>query len=660
MTSLTKVFFGVCATALLILLALIVKKDGLLLLDGDFYRTLLPPSDPYPSNGRPGFQVDTPGCQIPDFDPFDITVRPLYAPSGRLGCSGPPPLVTANRTHLVVNMSVFYRYYGGKKPVCTYRKIWRKADGGSKSDDRYSLETSSHLIRGSVRVDDEFYYVECASETGKVLYRNYHPFVTPKKEVEARCEKNFQAWRAASEGVVRERLSVVIVGIDSVSRLNMLRHLPKTYTFLRQVVGAVELHGFNKVADNTFLNVVPLLTGQYVGECWNETLRTKPLDYLSLVWKDFSARGYRTLFGEDAPDISTFNYLKAGFQRQPTDYYLRPFTLATERSVMRRKSRSHCFLSEPETKITLDWLADFLETFQTKPTFSYLFNSRLTHDYLNYAGYADTPYLDFFKRIHSSGVMNHSIVAFFSDHGIRFGKIRDTYVGKLEERLPFFFLAFPPWFADRYPVQWRNLRLNERRLVTPFDIYATLREVLNFTGDVPREANVSERGISLFAQVPPERTCEDASILPHWCTCYVKRLVTDNDEHAYQAARHLVTVINDKLQERLDLCSELSLDRVVEARVSTISDQILRFKASHKEVIGRKVSFGQRTAGVSDYLLTVQVSPSGGVFEGTVRYFESGGKYRVMGDVSRINVYGNQSACVSEPSLRKFCYCTTT
>jgi hypothetical protein len=49
------------------------------------------------------------------------------------------------------------------------------------------------------------------------------------------------------------------------------------------------------------------------------------------------------------------------------------------------------------------------------------------------------------------------VIIFFSDHGIRFGKVRETFIGKLEERLPFMFLIFPNWFYDKYPNIKQNL-----------------------------------------------------------------------------------------------------------------------------------------------------------------------------------------------------------
>jgi len=46
-----------------------------------------------------------------------------------------------------------------------------------------------------------------------------------------------------------------------------------------------------------------------------------------------------------------------------------------------------------------------------------------------------------------------------------------------------------------------NLKLNERRLTTPFDIHATLTDILRFGGDERKPGKVTSRAISLFDEV---------------------------------------------------------------------------------------------------------------------------------------------------------------
>jgi len=58
-----------------------------------------------------------------------------------------------------------------------------------------------------------------------------------------------------------------------------------------------------------------------------------------------------------------------------------------------------------------------------------------------------------------------------------------------------------------------------------------------------------------------------------------------------------------------------------------------------------------------DYLrVAVEVSPSGAQLEAVVRKrFDQ--KPEVLGDVNRINKYGNQSSCVIDVDLKLYCLC---
>lgn len=61
----------------------------------------------------------------------------------------------------------------------------------------------------------------------------------------------------------------------------------------------------------------------------------------------------------------------------------------------------------------------------------------------------------------------------------RFATVRDTLQGKLEERLPFFSFVFPEWFKIKYSQEYQNFRENLQALTTPFDVHATLKDILS-------------------------------------------------------------------------------------------------------------------------------------------------------------------------------------
>lgn len=78
----------------------------------------------------------------------------------------------------------------------------------------------------------------------------------------------------------------------------------------------------------------------------------------------------------------------------------------------------------------------------------------------------------------------------------RFAEIRNTIQGKQEERLPFFAFVLPQWFQTKYGTEYKYFMENVNKLTTPFDIYTTLKYVLN-----PNIKQTGNRSLSLFAKV---------------------------------------------------------------------------------------------------------------------------------------------------------------
>jgi len=57
-------------------------------------------------------------------------------------------------------------------------------------------------------------------------------------------------------------LGVAVIGIDSISRLNFMRQMVKSYNFINKEMNGDVMQGFTKVGENTFPNVIPMLTGR--------------------------------------------------------------------------------------------------------------------------------------------------------------------------------------------------------------------------------------------------------------------------------------------------------------------------------------------------------------------------------------------------------------
>lgn len=165
------------------------------------------------------------------------------------------------------------------------------------------------------------------------IYENVHAILDPGKVADRSSGNATQSLLSISK-----KLSVLMLGIDSVSRLNFIRSAPTTERYLLET-GWIRLDGYNKMGDNTFPNMMAILTGQNQEQAYLICKPTLPhgLDHCPFLWRNFRDAGYATGYGEDETSLNTFNYLKMGFFRPPTDYYLRPYMLACEKLLKVRK-----------------------------------------------------------------------------------------------------------------------------------------------------------------------------------------------------------------------------------------------------------------------------------------------------------------------------------
>ncbi|XP_054717448.1 uncharacterized protein LOC129226843 [Uloborus diversus] len=451
------------------------------------------------------------------------------------------------------------------------------------------------------------------------------------------------------------KLNIILLAIDSVSKLNFLRHFPLTQKVLKKI-SPFELHGYTKVGDNTFPNMIPFLSGKSV--TGNIKIRNIYYDNLDIIWKRFATLNYTTYYAEDNPKTGTFNYLKKGFRVPPTDYYFRPMALALENSQLRRNR--FCFNSQLDVDIMYDYLRNFVQTMNNRAFFAFNFISTMSHDELNTVGFSDYPTSKLLHSLWKAGTFNKTVLIFFSDHGIRFGKIRETYIGKFEERMPFIYIHLPDSFLSKNPHVATNLRVNQERLTTPFDIHATLLHMWTVlktrSNTVGTDPFKTKNGVSLLSEISENRTCEDAHILPHWCVCQTFHPVSNDGEEAVNCALSVVEEMNAKLSKYKTECAELKLQNILSVILRLPNERVLRFIGDHYNKGKPYVEYGEKINTVDDYVVTLSTYPSGGIFEGTVRNSEKG-VYNVLG-ISRINAYGNQSVCIDDQELQIFCYCT--
>lgn len=249
--------------------------------------------------------------------------------------------------------------------------------------------------------------------------------------------------------------------------------------------------------------------------------------------------------------------------------------------------------------------------------------------------------------------------------------------------MPFFSFTFPEWFKRSHATEYARFQANLPRLTTPFDIHATLDHLLalqNPTYNRSRDARSSANGnapshhqkkleptkrsrsISLFQSIPVDRSCADAYIEPHWCSCLNWRPINTSAESVVRAARAVVGTINNITKANSAQCARLQVLSIKWATKLVAHDYLLRFKSA-KDVDGFLADFSSNkpAATIEMYQVNIVVLPGRSVFEASVSHDLRENVFRVKTtEISRVNKYGDQAKCIMDsfPELRKYCYCS--
>ncbi|KAK3597998.1 hypothetical protein CHS0354_042351 [Potamilus streckersoni] len=554
------------------------------------------------------YYVNQQPCRIPDLNPWDPSIS-NYIKQTESKCPELPPLMTVDHKGYLDFNQTSARHYGIKTKdlQCKYAVVQRNEDND------VIFEPEKEILLPFF-IPGRFYRVQCKNKTGIIVYDFVH----------MNAEYLESSYGNIDTPEDNETYSFFFVGIDSASHSHVLRNLPLTYKYLTNDLHMYDFKGYMKVGMNSFPNLCPLLTGKSETE-FPFYLNLMKMDSLPLLWKEKEFRSHMTLFVEDRPEIALFNYIKRGFVDQPTLYYFRPMSLAMAKFTPVIVSplpevTSECYGNLHQYDIVLEFYRRFLEKFRNKLRFAFFWNNQMSHESYTSLWQGDRPLLDFFHFLKYRGHLNNSILIVLSDHGYRLGGLSTTYVGRLENNLPFLSVYVPESLKRRFPWIHTNLMENSNRLVTVYDIHKTVSDISKKQFEYKTDGLVySQRTArNLFHPIPKERTCVDAGVADNFCTCQESIKINPSHFKTALLGNYIVENINKLLEKFLISCHELKLSRVVDARVIyrsqekelSVWEKFRHFLSPpEKDYTGR-------------YTLTVETVPSFGLFEGVVVYEE--------------------------------------
>ncbi|XP_028412226.1 uncharacterized protein LOC114535046 isoform X2 [Dendronephthya gigantea] len=566
---------------------------------------------------------DSVSCRIPELDPFHPSIMQYIKETGKPYCPG----------------TTYGSLWDGKLKFidpnilsASYRPVLRNGDFSHKLGPAVEITSETYIPDDMIEVTFRF-------KNGQTKTDFFLQVATKSRNVETDSAKK--------PGMP---LSILVLGIDSLSYGNTHRKLPEVVKFITENNGLF-FTGHTVNGDGTTPQLTAMLTGKHVEEQYEARTGksgAKPLDGWTWIFKQMKEYGYLTGITEDGIWDGPFQYRLMGFKDPPTDFYPRPFFLDIARRT--RYPTDRCINNRNVPSIHWEYVSTVFNSYPKKLKFFVSFNAGYSHHEINNVKKNQGALMGVLNDLKAKGHLENTLVIVMGDHGLRFGKVRTQVQGKLEERLPLFSIILPPWFESKYPNVMRNLKINRGRLTSWFDVYATFRHVLSYP-DLPTGIT---RGQSLFVEVPKNRTCKDAGTVEHWCPCLQWVTVDVNHPHIQKAGLAAIEYMNDLLSKdnsSANMCAQLSLKSINFAQLERPNEAVVKTHLSGAAVFKQSEEYFCR------YQLQFQTSPSEGLFEATVKYHKR--RFIVGTSISRINQYGDQPKCVAAklPHVRKFCLC---
>ncbi|CAI5447479.1 unnamed protein product [Caenorhabditis angaria] len=491
-----------------------------------------------------------------------------------------------------------------------------------------------------------------------------------------KCLKGFEKWKSVLWNVnkiAKEKpLNVYFLGFDSLSQMSFRRKLPNTVKFLEETMESVVLNGYNIVGDGTPQAFIPILTAQTEVELPLTRKRYSNANYVDdvypFIWKNFSDSGYATFYAEDMYKYGVFTYRLKGFRNQPTDHFAS--AVFKELENFGDFTSDRCIGSIPFHKVWFDNAHKFMKEYSDIPRFLLMHQGVLSHDHVNLVQVQDEDLTEHLKQMKEEGLFDDSVVILMADHGHRFAKLRETHQGQLEERMPFFSISLPKSLknTEKGKKMWRNLKENKEKLTSPFDIHASLMDILNLSKIDENEFEIeqdakNQRSLSIFRKIPEKRNCENAGIEAHWCTCLLWKNALENENDrklSERLAKGIVKAINQELEPEIKLCAPLKLAKILSSKKLLPDSGVLAYK-NVKDNDGFVPDLSGNThAAFAHYQLKIRTTPGVAIYEATIFYDMLKDEMKLdFASISHVNKYGNAPHCIINQNyyLATFCVC---
>lgn len=414
------------------------------------------------------------------------------------------------------------------------------------------------------------------------------------------------------------RQAILMLTVDSASRRQFYRKLPKTVAFLNALQKSYSVTDFklhNVIGDNSVFNQIPLFTGTQIihkRRQGNSFFKGDALQSKSL-YRYLKDKGYVTLLGlefchhyfiEYLGDKPDFDHLMGNFWCGAMKYSGYHFE--------KMSSGLRCIGAEFSHSYLLNYLLQFTSSYAEVNQFIY---AHITTGHESTGQQLQTLDDDLVQFLEAYFALTSSLgieAAIFlqGDHGMRYGAWYTEDAAFQEHRLPAFFLILSQSIVDRLPSAHDILAHNSERLVSKLDMHLTIKvlSIAAYTAKVNRFSTAyswksSDKWLStsvslITEKISNNRTCGSIHIPAYWCSCNAMTQL----ELTKPAVQSIVDKLTDytlatmnsrtqtaKLVYGASLCQKLTLKEVMSVDVTalTLQDEAFQIEFSVNEQSAR-------------------------------------------------------------------------
>ena len=325
----------------------------------------------------------------------------------------------------------------------------------------------------------------------------------------------------------KEKNNIIFLYMDNLSRVHFYRQYQKTKSFLQQffkyegfnpkIEGqnfhAFEFLKYHKFDQATLNNAIPMFSGEYFNG--NNSI-------ISIV-KDFKEYGYMTCNVQDIchkelmriGPLNGYRYIEFDHEYSspkcdPNIYNIGYGIFKGENGILRK-----CLYGKENFEYNIEYAKQFWEKYKDNKRFLRIVNT-YAHEYSGEKSkYADDILFNFLKDLYFNGQMENTSVFIVGDHGYvgLFGlyKVLHSNDWNIELALPIFIIITFDKKNTTYYNQYTEMIKNQQNLITPFDIFYTLRNIA-FREKYKNNTLFQDRieGESLFKYINPfKRACNN-------------------------------------------------------------------------------------------------------------------------------------------------------